>query len=76
MDIRTLLNQIASAEGQLHTSPFLMPCVKGGKGWTRVAGMVYRQTSQPHRFEGWGLFQSIDQQTATLIAEAALPDIA
>ncbi|MEP0874115.1 hypothetical protein NDA01_30915 [Trichocoleus desertorum AS-A10] len=76
MDIRALLNQIASAEVQLHTTQFLAPCVKGGKVRTRVAGMVYTLAPQPRQFEGWGLFQPIDQQTATLIAEADLPDIA
>src|SRR6478672_11702488 len=76
MDIHTLLNQIASAEVQLHTTQFLAPCVKGGKVHTRVAGMVYTLTPKPREFEGWGLFQLVDQQTATLIAEVDLPDIA
>lgn len=76
MDIRTLLNQIANAEGQLQTTQFIAPCVKGGKVRTRVAGMVYTLAPQPRQFEGWGLFQPVNQQTATLIAEADLPDIA
>jgi hypothetical protein len=76
MDIRTLLNQIANAEGQLQTTRFIAPCVKGGKVRTRVAGMVYTLAPQPRQFEGWGLFQPVNQQTATLIAEADLPDIA
>jgi len=75
MDIRTLLNQIASAETQLRSQQFLAPCVKGGRLRTRVAGMVYTFTPKPQKFEGWGLFQAANDQTATLIEEADLPQI-
>ncbi|MDZ8134847.1 MAG: hypothetical protein RM049_06025 [Nostoc sp. DedQUE04] len=46
-DIRKLINQIASAEAQLHTTQFLAPCVKGGRVCTRVAGMVYTFSPKP-----------------------------
>jgi hypothetical protein len=75
-NIRKLLNQIASAEAQLQSTQFLAPCVKGGKVCTRVSGMVYTFAPKPQPFEGWGIFQAIDPQTATLIEEADLPQIA
>lgn len=75
-DIRKLLNQFATAEAQLRATQFLAPCVKGGRVRTRVTGMVYTFTPQPPTFEGWGIFQPLDEQTATLIAEADLPQIA
>jgi hypothetical protein len=75
-DIRKLLNQIASAEAQLQSTQFLAPCVKDGQVRTRVAGMVYTFTPQPRKFEGWGIFQPTDEQTATLVEEADLPQIA
>lgn len=74
-DIRKLIRQIASAEAQLLASQFLAPCVKGGKVCTRVAGMVYTFTPKPRRFEGWGIFQPADEQTAMLLEEADLPQI-
>jgi hypothetical protein len=75
-DIRNLLNQLASAESTLNSTQFLAPCVKGGRVRTRVAGMVYTFTPKPRKFEGWGIFQPVDPQTATLIEEADLPQIA
>ncbi|MEH1897713.1 MAG: hypothetical protein V7K94_20900 [Nostoc sp.] len=75
-DIRKLINQIAIAEAQLHTTQFLAPCVKGGRVRTRVAGMVYTFTPKPNKFEGWGIFQPVDQKTATVVEEAELPQIA
>jgi hypothetical protein len=74
-NIRKLLNQMASAEAQLQTTQFLAPCVKGGQVRTRVAGMVYTFTPKPRQFEGWGIFQPMDEQTATLIEGADLPRI-
>ncbi len=75
-NIHKLLNQIASAEAQLKTTHFLAPCVKGGRVRTRVMGMVYTFTPQPQQFEGWGIFQPTGEQTATLLEEADLPQIA
>lgn len=75
-DIRKLLHSIASAEAQLQSTQFLAPCVKGGRVRTRVAGMVYTFTPKPRDFEGWGIFQPADEQTARLVEEAELPQIA
>ena len=74
-DIRELLNQIASAEAQLQSTQFFAPCVKGGRVRARVVGMVYTFTPKPRQFEGWGIFQPVDGQTATLVEGADLPQI-
>ncbi|MUG96176.1 hypothetical protein F7734_29085 [Scytonema sp. UIC 10036] len=75
-DIRKLINQIAIAEAQLSTTQFLAPCVKGGRVRTRVAGMVYTFRPKPSQFEGWGIFQPVDEKTATVVEEADLPQVA
>lgn len=75
-DIRQLLNQIASAEARLQTTQFLAPCVKAGRVRTRVAGMVYTFIPESQQFEGWGIFQPVDEQTVTLVEEADLFQIA
>ncbi|MEH2068778.1 MAG: hypothetical protein V7K47_11565 [Nostoc sp.] len=75
-DIRKLINQIASAEAQLCNTQFLAPCVKGGRVRTRVVGMVYTFTPKPNKFEGWGIFQPVDEKIAMVVEEADLPQIA
>ncbi|MBL1179346.1 hypothetical protein [Pantanalinema sp. GBBB05] len=75
-DIRQLLHQLASAEAELQSTQFLSPCVKGGQVRTRVAGIVYTFTPKPRQFEGWGIFQPTNEQAATLVEEADLPQIA
>ncbi|HEY9618562.1 MAG TPA: hypothetical protein V6C64_17090 [Microcoleaceae cyanobacterium] len=76
MNIHELLKQIEGAEAQLRSTQFLAPCVKAGRVRTRVAGMVYTFIPNPGSFEGWGIFQPVDAQTATLIESADLPQIA
>ncbi|QLE42565.1 hypothetical protein FD723_20435 [Nostoc sp. C052] len=75
-NIFKLINQIAIAEAQLYTTQFLAPCVKGGRVRTLVAGMICTFTPKPSKFEGWGIFQAVDQKTATVVEEADLPQIA
>ncbi|MFN6483338.1 MULTISPECIES: hypothetical protein [unclassified Nostoc] len=74
-NILKLINQIAIAEAQLSATQFLAPCVKGGRVRTKVSGMVYTFSPKPSKFEGWGIFQPVDQKTATVVEEADLPQI-
>ncbi|MDZ8239651.1 MAG: hypothetical protein RMZ69_21300 [Nostoc sp. ChiQUE01a] len=75
-NIFKLINQIANAEAQLCDTQFIAPCVKGGRVHTRVAKMVYTFRPKPSKFEGWGIFQPVDEKTATVVEEADLPQIA
>lgn len=75
ININQLINQIAIAQAELYTTQFLAPCVQGGRVRTRVAGMVYTFTPKPSKFEGWGIFQPVDEKTATIIEAADLPQI-
>lgn len=75
-DILKLINQIAIAEAQLSATQFLAPCVKGGRVRTRVARMVYTFSPKPSKFEGWGIFQAVDEKTATVVKEVDLPQVA
>ncbi|MBD2515847.1 hypothetical protein H6G93_12635 [Nostoc sp. FACHB-973] len=74
-NIFKLINQIAIAQAQLCDTQFIAPCVKGGRVRTRVAGMVYTFRPKPSKFEGWGIFQPVDEKTATVVEEADLPQI-
>lgn len=74
-DIRQLLNQIAAQEAQLTETQFIAPCVGGGRVRTRVAGMVYTFVPKPANFEGWGVFQPVDEKKAVVVEEADLPQI-
>ncbi len=74
-NIRNLIQQIATQEEQLWSSQFLAPCVRGGQIRTRLAGMVYTFRPKPAQFEGWGVFQPSNPQTAVLLTEANLSQI-
>ncbi|BAZ38816.1 hypothetical protein NIES4101_47610 [Calothrix sp. NIES-4101] len=74
-NIRKLLNELANQEKQLPQTQFVAPCVAGGKVRTRMSGMIYTFTPKPVNFEGWGIFQPVDIQTAAVVEEAILPQI-
>lgn len=38
--------------------------------------MVYTFSPKPSKFEGWGIFQPVDEKTATVVAEADFPQVA
>ncbi len=75
-DIRNLLNQIAAQEAQLRDTQFLAPCVRGGRVRTSVANIIYTFTPQAQDFEGWGIFQPVDEKTAEVVDEPSLPQLA
>ncbi len=74
-DIHKLLNQLAAQEQQLFSTQFLAPCVRGGLVRTKVAAIVYTFTPQPRNFEGWGIFQPINEKVAAVVEEPTLPQV-
>lgn len=72
VDIRALLNQLATQEQELLTRQFLAPCVRGGRVRTQLDGLVYAFWPEPRDFQGWGIFQPTDTKTATLLEPASL----
>lgn len=74
-NIHDLLNKIAAEESQLTETQFMAPCVGGGRVRTRVAGMVYTFATKPRDFQGWGIFQPLDEKTAEVVEEPILPQI-
>ncbi|MFB2983785.1 hypothetical protein [Microseira sp. BLCC-F43] len=75
-DIRKLINQIAEQEAQLSNTQFLAACVPKGLVRTKVSGIIYTFAPKPRNFEGWGIFQPIDEKTAELVDEPSLPQLA
>jgi len=75
-DIRKLLNQIAAQETRLRDTQFLAPCVRGGLVRTRVSHIIYNFAPKPRNFEGWGIFQAVNEKTAEVIDEPSLPQLA
>lgn len=74
-DIRKLLNQIAKQESELSNTQFLAPCVPKGLVRTKVSGIICTFTPKPRNFEGWGIFQPVDEKTAELVDEPSLPKL-
>jgi hypothetical protein len=75
-DIRKLINQLAAQENNLSATQFIAPCVGGGKVRTKVAGIIYTFTPKPRNFEGWGIFQPVDEKIAAVVDEPSFPQIA
>jgi hypothetical protein len=71
-NIQNLLKKIAAQESQLTETQFMAPCVGGGRVRTRVAGMVYTFATKPGDFQGWGIFQPLDEKTAEVVEEPML----
>lgn len=69
-NIRELLAALAAKEDELRGTRFLAPCVRGGTVRLRGGGLVYTFTPEPEEFEGWGIFQPLDEETAQLVEEA------
>ncbi|MCU0544716.1 MAG: hypothetical protein MUE44_21535 [Oscillatoriaceae cyanobacterium Prado104] len=75
VDIRKILSKLAAQEKQLLDTKFLAPCVRGGKVRTRVNSMIYTFQPQPRKFEGWAIFQPINEKIAAVIEEPSLPQL-
>lgn len=74
-DIRKILNQLATQAGKLLDTQFLAPCVRGGQVRTRIGGMIYTFKPQLRNFEGWAIFQPVDEKIAAVVDEPSLPQL-
>jgi hypothetical protein len=74
-NIHNLITTLAAQEEAFQQTQFLAPCVRGGRVRTRVAGLVTTFTPRPREFQGWGIFQPVDAETARLVEEAGLPEV-
>jgi hypothetical protein len=73
--IEALIRSLSAAEDAFTETPFLAPCVPGGKVRVRIAGLVRTFVPHPSDYEGWGIFQARQEGTARLTEEATLPQI-
>ena len=55
---------------------FLAPCVGGGRVRVSVDGLVQTFRPRPRDFEGWGIFEAIDDATAQVVGEPSLAQVA
>ncbi len=70
LNIRRLLTVLAAKEDALRGTRFLAPCVRGGEVALRGGGLVYSFRPEPADFEGWGIFEPVDETSACLVEEA------
>ena len=75
-DVRKLIRRLAAEEAALHATRFAAPCVPGARVCVRVSGLLYTFRPVPADFEGWGIFQARAAQTAELVGEATLAQVA
>jgi hypothetical protein len=77
VDIRRLIETLAAREEALRRGgQFLAPCVGGGRVRVSLDGLVQTFRMRPRGFEGWGVFEAIDERTARLVGEATLAQVA
>jgi hypothetical protein len=76
MDVRQLVNAFAAREERLRDERFLAPCVGGGRVRVSLDGLVLTFRPAPHDFEGWAIFQPLDEATADVVEQASLAQIA
>ena len=74
-DIKKLIGDLAALEKRTQETPFLAPCVQGGRVQVRLDGLVQTFRPKPRDFEGWGVFLAQGTE-AVLQEEAGLPLIA
>ncbi len=67
-----LFDKLAAEEENFFGSEFLCPVRKGQKVRVRIAGITVELTVKPKKFEGWGIFTSVDQNSARLVRDATL----
>lgn len=69
-DIRDLLKQLSAMEREWRSTEFIAPCVAGGKIRVKISGLVSTLKIEPRDFQGWGIFQAVDDSNAVLITAA------
>ncbi|MBM3462539.1 MAG: hypothetical protein FJX76_10610 [Armatimonadetes bacterium] len=75
-DPRKIVADLAARERALQGAEFLAPRVRGGQVTTRVQGLAYTFSLENRDFEGWGIFQPIDEARVRLVSEAGLAEVA
>lgn len=73
MNINDLIRNLAQQETESRETPFLSPCVAGGRVRARIGGIVQTFRVVPKDWAGWGVFLAADSKTAELYEEADLP---
>ncbi|HLL72198.1 MAG TPA: hypothetical protein VK363_12225 [Pyrinomonadaceae bacterium] len=76
MNVRRLIKTLAAQEEAVRGGRFLAPCVAGGRVRVSLDGLAYSFRPRPRRFEGWGVFEPIDDAAARVVEAATLPQVA
>jgi hypothetical protein len=72
MNINDLIRKLAQQETEARETPFLSPCVAGGRVRARIGGIVQTFRVVPENWAGWGIFLAMDGKTAELYEDAEL----
>lgn len=62
--MKDLFARLAAEEAKFFGSEFLSPVLRGRPVRIRIAGITLTLKVEPGDFEGWGVFQSLDQKRA------------
>lgn len=68
----SLFDKLAAEEEAFFSSDFLSPVLQGQPVRVRIAGIIVNFEVRPKKFEGWGVFRSVEQKTAKFIRHASM----
>jgi hypothetical protein len=69
---RDLLDKLAAEEDRFFKSEFLSPVLRNHPIRVRIAGVTVQFQVQPRDFQGWGVFQPVDQKRARFVREPTM----
>jgi len=68
----SLFDKLAAEEEAFFSSQFMCPVLAGQLVRVRIAGIILTLKVSPKKFQGWGVFRCVKQQTAKFVKEPTL----
>jgi len=71
---RNLFDKLAAEEDKFFKTEFFAPVLRGQPVRVRIANIVVNLRVEPRDFEGWGIFQAVDQRSARFLREPTMAE--
>lgn len=71
-NISNLFKKLADEETKFFDSEFFSPVIRNNPVRIQISGIILTLQVEPKDFQGWGIFQTINQKTARLVEEASI----
>lgn len=71
---RDVFEKLVAEEEKFFNTEFLSPVLRGRPVRVRIAGIIVTLRVRPRNFQGWGIFQALDQQSAKFMREPTMQE--